>query len=144
VDAVDGAGPEILVSAYSLTIGSGILEALVRAAARGVDVRLIADRTTPCERSTGVEMIVRAGASVWIDRGVRIAHTKTMVIDGKVTLVGSMNWSGGAARTSEDLNLVFSPEVAESYAAHWRQRLAASLPYASREWCRSHTAGAAL
>ena len=51
VDAVNGAEREILVSAYSLTMGSGIPEALARAAQRGVDVRLIADRTTPCGRN---------------------------------------------------------------------------------------------
>jgi hypothetical protein len=60
-----------------------------------------------------------------------------MVIVGKVTLMGSTNWSGGATRNSEDLNLVIFPEVAETYAAHWRQRLAASVPFAGRvEWCR--------
>ena len=60
-----------------------------------------------------------------------------MVIDGKVTLMGSMNCSSGAALNSENLNLVISPEVAETYAGHWRQRLAASVPFAGRdEWCR--------
>ena len=44
---MNGAEREILVSAYSLTTGSGIPEALARAAQRGVDVRVIADRTTP-------------------------------------------------------------------------------------------------
>lgn len=145
VDAVNGAEREILVSAYSLTTGSGIAEALARAAQRGVDVRLIADRITPCGRNAGVDLIVRAGASVWIDRGVRIAHAKTMVIDGKVTLVGSMNWSKGAALNSENLNLVVSPEVAETYAAHWRQRLSASVPFTGRgEWCRRRAAGGDL
>jgi phosphatidylserine/phosphatidylglycerophosphate/cardiolipin synthase-like enzyme len=92
-----------------------------------------------------MELIAEAGASVWIDHGVRIAHSKTMVIDGKVTLVGSMNWSKGAALNSENLNLIVSPEVAETYAAHWRQRLAASAPFAGREgWCRSRTAGGGL
>jgi phosphatidylserine/phosphatidylglycerophosphate/cardiolipin synthase-like enzyme len=69
-----------------------------------------------------------------------------MVIDGKVTLMGSMNWSSGAAQNSEDLNLVISPEVAETYAIHWRQRLAASVPFAGRdEWCRlPRTAGKPL
>ena len=50
-----------------------------------------------------------------------------MLIDGKVKLLGSMNWSKGAGLNSEDLNLVVSPEVAETYAAHWRQRLSASV-----------------
>jgi phosphatidylserine/phosphatidylglycerophosphate/cardiolipin synthase-like enzyme len=87
-------------------------------------------------------LIVRAGASVWIDGGVRIAHAKVMVIDGKFTLVGSMNWSKGAALNSENLNLVVSPEVAETYAAHWRQRLNASVPFTGRdEWCRRRAPG---
>ena len=145
VNAINGAEREILVSAYSLTTGSGIPDALARAAGRGVEVRLIADRSTPCERKAGIDMLAHAGAAVWIDRGVRIAHAKTMVIDGKVTLVGSMNWSAGAAQNSENLNLVVSPEVAESYAVHWRQRLAASVRYAGREeWCRGRTAGNGL
>ena len=32
------------------------------------------------------------------------------MIDGKVTLMGSMNWSSGAALNSENLNLVHFPE----------------------------------
>jgi phosphatidylserine/phosphatidylglycerophosphate/cardiolipin synthase-like enzyme len=60
-----------------------------------------------------------------------------MVIDGAVTLTGSMNWTLGAAANSEDLNLVSSPAVAAAYAAHWRARLSVSVPFNRREdWCR--------
>ena len=63
-----------------------------------------------------------------------------MVIDGTVTLMGSYNWTLGAARNSEDLNLVASPAVSAAYAAHWRERLALSSPFARREdWCRVAT-----
>jgi hypothetical protein len=61
-----------------------------------------------------------------------------MVIDGNVTLTGSMNWTGGAAHNSENLNPVASPTIAAAYAGHWHQRLALSLPYTQREyWSRS-------
>ena len=74
---------------------------------------------------------------IWIDRDVRIAHAKTMVIDSAVTLTGSMNWTRGSATNSEDLNLVSSPTVATAYAAHWHKRLALSVRYDRREdWCR--------
>jgi hypothetical protein len=56
-DAVNGAEREILISAYSLTTGSGILEALVRAARRGVDVRLIADRLQYCVMDAKLRMV---------------------------------------------------------------------------------------
>jgi phosphatidylserine/phosphatidylglycerophosphate/cardiolipin synthase-like enzyme len=80
---------------------------------------------------------------VWIDDGARIAHAKTMVIDGAVTLEGSYNWTRGAAENSEDLNLISSPTVAAAYSAHWRQRLAVSAPFVDREdWCRASSAEA--
>jgi phosphatidylserine/phosphatidylglycerophosphate/cardiolipin synthase-like enzyme len=115
--------------AYGLTTGSGIVEALVRAKERGVDVRLIA--TTLCERESGIEPLAVAGVPIWIDAQARIA---TMVIDSAVTLTGSMNWT---AVNSEDLNLISSPAVAAAYAGHWRDRLAVSSPFNRREdWCR--------
>ncbi len=137
VAAIDRARRQILVSAYNLTTGSGIVEALVRARGRGVDVRLIADKRTPCERNAGIDLLAQAGAPIWIDRAVPIAHAKTMVIDDALTLMGSYNWTRNAARNSEDLNLVASRALAAEYAAQWRSRLAVSVPFAGREdWCR--------
>lgn len=47
VRAIDQGEREILIGAYGLTAGSIIVEALVRAKERGVDVRLIADEPSP-------------------------------------------------------------------------------------------------
>ena len=137
IRVIDNAERQILVDAYGLTTGSGIAEALLRAEERGVDVQLIADKTTLCERASGIEPLAAAGVPIWIDRDVRVAHAKTMVIDGAVTLTGSMSWTRGAAANSEDLNLVSSSEVAAAYAGHWREHLALSVRFDRREdWCR--------
>lgn len=137
VEAIDQARRRILVSAYNLTTGAGIVEALLRARARGIDVELIADKRTPCERNSGVEVLAAAGTPIWIDRTVPIAHAKVMVIDEDWTLMGSYNWTRNAARNSEDLNLVASRPVATAYAAQWRNRQSVSVPYNGREeWCR--------
>ncbi len=135
VDAIDRAQREILVGAYNLTTGSGIAEALVAAKLRGVDVRVIADRTTPCERLGALSLLATAHVPVWIDNRARIAHAKTMVIDGAVVLAGSYNWTRGAASNSEDLNLITSSTIAANYAAHWQLRLSLSAPLADRNWC---------
>jgi phosphatidylserine/phosphatidylglycerophosphate/cardiolipin synthase-like enzyme len=55
VHAINNAARGILVGAYGLTPGPGIVEALIRAKERGVDVQLIADKTTPCKRTGGIE-----------------------------------------------------------------------------------------
>ena len=141
VRAIDNAEREILVGADGLTTGSGIVEALLRAKDRGVDVRLIADKTTPCEHASGIEPLAAVGVQIWIDRDVRVAHAKTMVIDNAVTLIGSMNWTNGVAANSEDLNLVSSSDVAAAYGAHWRERLAVSVRFDRRDdWCRASSA----
>jgi phosphatidylserine/phosphatidylglycerophosphate/cardiolipin synthase-like enzyme len=62
IGAIDAAGHEILVNAYAFTTGSGIPTALVRAHARGVDVRLVADRHAPCDLQEGVSAVAAAGS----------------------------------------------------------------------------------
>jgi phospholipase D len=143
VRAIDKAEREILVSAYGLTIGSGIVEALAHAKGRGVDVRLIADKTTPCTRNSGIEPLSAAGVPIWIDDQARIAHKKAMVIDKAAILTGSYNWTRRAAANSEDLNLIFSPAVAKAYAGHWQKRLAISVQFDPRQWwCGMSSSGA--
>jgi len=133
--AIGNAEREILVGAYGLTNGSGIVEALIRAKERGIDVRLIADKTTPCERNSAVGPLAAAGVPIWIDDQARIAHA--------ITLTGSYNWTRGAAANSENLNLISSAAVAAAYAAHWRQRLAVSIRFKGRDdWCRVATSDA--
>jgi phosphatidylserine/phosphatidylglycerophosphate/cardiolipin synthase-like enzyme len=124
-------------------VGSGIVGALIRAKERGVDVRVIADKAAPCGRASGIDPLAAAGVPVWIDDRARIAHAKTMVVDGTVTLMGSYNWTRGASENSEDLNLVSSPTVSAAYTTHWRQRLAVSVRFDRREdWCRVSSAEA--
>ncbi len=137
IAAIDAATHEILVSAYVLTNGSGIPTALVPAHDRGVDVRLIADRRAPCDLQEGVDAIAAVGIPVWIDARVRIAHEKALVIDRQVTIMGSYNFSAGAARNGEDMNFVTSAGVAEAYAAHWQSRQAGAVRFANAaEWCQ--------
>jgi phosphatidylserine/phosphatidylglycerophosphate/cardiolipin synthase-like enzyme len=143
VRAIDNAAREILVAAYRLTVGSGIVGALIRAKERGVDVRVIADKAAPCGRESGIDPLAAAGVPIWIDDRARLAHAKTMVVDGTMTVMGSYNWTRGASENSEDLNLVSSPTVAAAYTTHWQQRLGVSVPFIQRtDWCRASSAGA--
>jgi len=65
IRAIDNAESDILASAHGLTTGLGIVEALARAKGRGVDVRLIADKTTPCGRDSGGPLLADAGVPIW-------------------------------------------------------------------------------
>ena len=124
-----------MTGAYALTEPS-IIQALVDAKRRGVDVELIVDKGVPCERHSGVPAVVAAGIPVWVDSKVRLAHWKTIVIDGHLVVAGSFNFSVAASHNSEDLVTIDSPDVAAQFANHWRARRDASTPYQLREdWC---------
>ena len=89
VRAIDRAAHEILVGAYGLTTGSGIVEALVRAHRRGVEVKLIADKSTPCGRNSGIDPLVLAG--------VHEQPMEAMARSGLVEMIGSGNFVGDLA-----------------------------------------------
>jgi phosphatidylserine/phosphatidylglycerophosphate/cardiolipin synthase-like enzyme len=57
VQAIERAEHDVLVSAYRLTVGSGVVGALIRAKERGVDVRVIADKARP--RADGQVALIR-------------------------------------------------------------------------------------
>ena len=106
VAAIDGASAEVFLETYLFAddeTGSLVCDALARAAARGVGVRLLLDgfgaRTfAPRFR----EMLQRAGAEVlvfgprvspWSLRRVRLRrmHRKLACVDGRVAFVGGIN-----------------------------------------------------
>jgi phosphatidylserine/phosphatidylglycerophosphate/cardiolipin synthase-like enzyme len=137
IRAIDAAAQQVLVNAYVLTTGSGIPAALIRAHGRGVEVQIVAGRRAPCDLREGIDAAANAGIPVWIDARARLAHEKALIIDRRITIMGSYNFSAGAAHNSEDLNLVTSPEVAGVYADHWKARQAGSVRFTGRkEWCR--------
>ena len=123
VDAIGRARHQILVQAYSFT-SHPILSALVKAAERGVDVEVIADKSNDRGRYSGTTYMRNHGVPVWIDDSVRIAHNKVMIFDGKSVLTGSFNFSRAAQRdNAENVLLVEdSPALAALYARDWKWR----------------------
>jgi phosphatidylserine/phosphatidylglycerophosphate/cardiolipin synthase-like enzyme len=112
----------ILVHAYSFTTGPGIAEALIVAKRHGIDVRVIADRSTPCANKSAIPILVAADIPVWIDDTAKTAHEKALIIDGKTVVEGSYNFTASAAENSEDLMIIRSPALASQYERHWRDR----------------------
>ncbi|MCP5068399.1 MAG: DUF655 domain-containing protein [bacterium] len=108
-----------------------LLTALAAAKARGLDVRVILDRdrdTDPYKSS-----VINAAAHTFLnghgvpcrfDSPERLLHTKLVILDGRLSLVGSHNWSAGSYFQFDDLTLaVYSEQVAgryvERFEASW-------------------------
>ena len=145
VAEIDGASTSILVQAYSFT-HDGIAAALVRAKGRGLVVGVVLDKSNVCAGADGpddeeaqacrrkgsriAETLAKGGVAVRIDRRHAIAHSKTMVIDARRVLTGSLNWTtAGATKNAENLVVLDGADVAALYAAEWAEHWGHSDPY---------------
>jgi phosphatidylserine/phosphatidylglycerophosphate/cardiolipin synthase-like enzyme len=139
VSAINAAQKTVLVQAYSFT-SAPIAKALVDAHKRGIDIRIILDKSDRTEKYSSADFVQHAGIPVWIDAQHAIAHNKVMVIDGYTVLTGSFNFTTAAEEhNAENLLVIRSPELARQYADNWNAHLEHSERYEAREKGYSET-----
>ncbi len=115
---IERANESVDVAMYSFTLDS-IGEALVRAAERGVRVRVILERDQVNQYSE-YSRLRDAGIDVVLDSNAHLMHDKFAVIDGKVVLTGSFNWSLSADRyNDENLLILRSGDLASEYESEF-------------------------
>ena len=131
VDRIGEARRQVLVQAYSFT-STPILTALAEASGRGIDVRVILDRSDEGGARSAARWLADHGIAPLIDDQVAIAHNKVLVIDGGTVITGSFNFTRAAQdRNAENLLIVEGrPDLAGLYAANWQRRAAVSRLFA--------------
>jgi len=119
-----------------------ILEALGRAARRGVDVRLVLPGPhvdLPMVRLAGhhhYRKLLEAGVRIWEYRRTML-HTKAMVVDGVWVSIGSMNFVRRSMRSNAEVNVAFfDREFAARVEAVMEEDMAVSDPVGLEEWRR--------
>jgi len=96
-----------------------LIRELVAAHKRGVAVKVILERRDERQRAsinnekTGT-MLSREGVDVVYDPATVTTHTKVLIVDGTISVVGSTNWTYSALEKNHEVSvLVRSPEVAQ-------------------------------
>jgi phosphatidylserine/phosphatidylglycerophosphate/cardiolipin synthase-like enzyme len=109
-----------LVQAYSFT-SDQITQALIDVYKRGIKVEIILDKSQRTERYTKADTVAQAGIPTLIDSKHAIAHNKIMIIDGKVLITGSFNFTASAEdRNAENLLIIKDqPELVRQYEENY-------------------------
>jgi len=129
VDNLNWAEKYVRVQAYSFT-SKPIAEALIAAHKRGVDVKVLLDKSQPHAKGGKIDMLVDAGIPVMIDKKHAIAHNKVIIIDGVTVLTGSFNFTNVAEdKNAENLLVVRDKAVARKYRNNWNSHSKHSEPY---------------
>jgi phosphatidylserine/phosphatidylglycerophosphate/cardiolipin synthase-like enzyme len=119
VQAIASAKTQVLVQAYGFS-NTAILKALTDAKNRGVDVRVILDKSNDKGKYSGATYMANAGIPVWI-------------IDEQDVITGSFNFTEAAQEHNAE-NVLFLqsvPELATVYAKDWQWRQGQSRQYQS-------------
>jgi cardiolipin synthase len=107
-----------------------VLEALVSAARRGVQLRVLLDRGQP-QNAAAMGQLQSAGAVVryYLQAGDELLHAKLGIFDAGMVLFGSCNWSRSGFTRNHELDLlVFDSTLARTFLSRLEQDWAASAP----------------
>lgn len=134
VRQIEQAKSTLLVQAYSFT-SPPIMQAMAQAKDRGVNVRVILDKSNEQPRYTGATYLTNHGIQVLVDHRVAIAHNKVMVIDDKHVITGSFNFTRAAQSSNAENVLVVADDavLASAYTASFNKRAEVSRPLRQRE-----------
>jgi phosphatidylserine/phosphatidylglycerophosphate/cardiolipin synthase-like enzyme len=132
VKELNGAKSEILVQAYSFT-SKPIAKALVDAHKRGVKTEVILDKSNIRDKYSAADFTAHMGIPTYIDSVHKIAHNKIMIIDRKVVITGSFNFTRAAEEgNAENLVIIRDKGVAQEYLQNWERHKGHSEVYRGR------------
>lgn len=123
VSSLNASSNSVLVQAYSFT-SAPIASALIEAEKRGVNARVILDKSQTSARGSRAGSVAAAGIPVFIDSRHNIAHNKIMVIDGSTVITGSFNFTSDAEyHNAENLLVIHDSDLAKTYTTNWMEHL---------------------
>ena len=92
-----------------------VVEALIKAKQRGVDVRLISDALNASSKYSKIKVLRASGIPVKIENYAGKMHSKTMIVDDKYSIIGSMNFSKSGETKNDENTIVLENAEAAKY-----------------------------
>jgi len=119
VTYLDNAQKYIYMPIFVLT-HKEIEKALLRAQARGVDVKIIVDATNVFAKASSVKMLRDSGVLVKVENFAGKLHSKSIIIDDEYILSGSMNFSySGENRNDENMLILKNSRLSSFYREYF-------------------------
>jgi phosphatidylserine/phosphatidylglycerophosphate/cardiolipin synthase-like enzyme len=130
VQAIRSARESIHVQAYRLT-SVPIVKALVDAHGRGVKLSIVLDKSQQSDKYSDATYFHNNGISVLIDHKHAIAHNKIIVIDRRLVITGSFNFSKAAEESNAENLLIIEdkPKLTEAYLKNFSEHERHAEPY---------------
>ena len=106
---INNAKSYIYMPAFVIT-HSALSNALINAKKRGVDVKIIIDATGVHSTSSKVKMLRDSGIPLKVENYAGKIHSKSIIIDDKYIITGSMNFSNSGENKNDENALIIQDE----------------------------------
>jgi cardiolipin synthase len=130
----------LIQNAYFLP-DRGLRRALTKAAARGVDVRVMVPGRSDVKLAQWaaqyvVRRLARRGVRIFLWRGVMM-HAKTATVDGVWSTIGSYNFDAQSRFNNLEVTVeILDAATAHTLAANFERDMANADPFDERAWLR--------
>ena len=101
IPSIHNAQKTIYVAMFYFT-NKQILEELIKANKRGLDVKVIVDASFAKDFKNDIALMRNSGIKVKVENWAGKMHCKLAVIDNKITLTGSLNWTNSAINFNDE------------------------------------------
>jgi len=117
----------INVMVYVFTLDD-LANALIEAKSRGVSVKVIIEKEEAEVRGSEYQRLLASGINVVLDGNPYLMHHKVAIIDSKIVITGSYNWTLSAEdRNDENLIIFEDKDLAQAYEEEfyrvWKEAL---------------------
>jgi phosphatidylserine/phosphatidylglycerophosphate/cardiolipin synthase-like enzyme len=116
----------IYLRMFALT-SKEVADALIRAHQRRIKIVVLCDRGQAKQASSHMKRLKEQGIVVHRETVRGYAHNKVIIIDRRMVLTGSYNYTAGAEhRNAENLLIIHDPSVVDLYLKDFQQALRTS------------------
>lgn len=118
---IENAESEVLIQAATLT-SKAVADAIVKAKEAGLNVEILLDRSSAHTQGSASYFSQLKGIPTFIDARHAVVHSNAVIIDGDTVITGGFSLTNETGdRTAEDLVVIRSRRLAESYRENWKQ-----------------------
>ena len=101
IDLINVAYTQLDICVFTIS-DDRISRAIVEAMKNGVEIRIISDNFKVEDTGSDIEDLSRVGIPVKLDTSDNHMHHKFMIVDNKIVLTGSYNWTRSAALYNQE------------------------------------------
>lgn len=109
IPIINSAQKYIYIPAFILT-HDDLANSLIKAKTRGVDVKIISDATSPSSSRSKVKTLRQANIPVKVENYAGKVHSKSIIIDDKYIISGSMNFTNSGENKNDENCLIIEDQ----------------------------------